>query len=56
MLADHRVFLVFEYCEHDLATLLDHMNCKFTESEIKCLLLQLLSALELLHENYIIHR
>eukprot|EP00299_Pterocystis_sp_00344_P009924 c4323_g1_i1.p1 GENE.c4323_g1_i1~~c4323_g1_i1.p1 ORF type:complete len:294 (+),score=32.49 c4323_g1_i1:228-1109(+) len=51
-----RVFLCFEYCEHDLATLLDHMNSRFAESEIKCLLQQLLKALCFLHENWIIHR
>ena len=50
------VFLVFEYCEHDLASLLDHVKEPFSESEAKSLILQLLSATKYLHENWIIHR
>ena len=34
------VFLVMEYCEHDLASLVDHMPCPFAEPVVKCLLLQ----------------
>lgn len=29
------VFLVFEYCEHDLAALIDNMPRKFSESEVR---------------------
>ena len=54
--ATGRVFLQFEYCEHDLATLLDQMKHRFAESEIKCLLLQLLKALSFMHEHWVIHR
>lgn len=50
------VFLVFEYCEHDMAHLIDHMGKRFTESEVKSLLLQLLKGVEHLHEHWIIHR
>ena len=50
------VFLVFEYCEHDLSTLLSHIPRAFSESEVKTLTLQLLSALQYLHSHYIIHR
>jgi serine/threonine protein kinase len=34
------VFLVFEYCHHDLARLMDAMPKSFSESEVKGLLLQ----------------
>ena len=34
------VFLVFEYCAHDLGRLLDTMPRRFHESEVKCLLKQ----------------
>ena len=34
------VFLVFEYCAHDLGRLLDTMPRRFYESETKCLLKQ----------------
>ena len=50
------VFLVFEYCEHDLAVLTDTNYNPFTESEIKTLIIQLLSAVSYLHANHIIHR
>ncbi len=51
-----RIFLVFEYVEHDLAGLLDVMKHPFTESEVKCLMLQLTKAVAYLHEHYVIHR
>lgn len=50
------VFLVFEYCEHDLASLLTTYSSAFTESESKSLILQLLSAISYLHDHWIIHR
>jgi serine/threonine protein kinase len=50
------VFLMFEYCEHDLAALLTGVKNPFKESEIKCLVQQLLSAVEYIHRNWIIHR
>jgi serine/threonine protein kinase len=49
-------FLVFEYCEHDLSALLNVIKIPFNESEVKCLAVQLLSALAYLHDKYIIHR
>jgi serine/threonine protein kinase len=50
------VFLLFEYCEHDLATLIKAFKTPFKESEVKCLMLQLLSAMEFVHKNWIVHR
>ncbi|XP_065057555.1 cyclin-dependent kinase 10-like [Rhopilema esculentum] len=50
------VFLVMEYCHQDLASLLDNMTTPFSESQIKCLMLQLLKGVEHLHFRYIIHR
>ncbi|KAL0486975.1 cyclin-dependent kinase [Acrasis kona] len=50
------VFLVFEYCEHDVSILLDSRKNLFSESEIKCLLRQLLKAMDYMHKQYIIHR
>jgi serine/threonine protein kinase len=50
------VYLVFEYCEHDLSTILSAYSNAFTESETKSLILQLLSAIKYLHEHWIIHR
>lgn len=33
----HSLFLVFEYCEHDMGRLLDSMARPFTLPEVKCL-------------------
>ncbi|XP_050398234.1 cyclin-dependent kinase 10 [Patella vulgata] len=50
------IFLVMEYCEQDLASLLDNMAAPFSESQVKCIMLQLCKGLRYLHENFIIHR
>ncbi|VDI59109.1 cyclin-dependent kinase 10 [Mytilus galloprovincialis] len=50
------IFLVMEYCEQDLASLLDNMSALFTEAQVKCIMIQLLKALRYLHENFILHR
>lgn len=50
------IFLVFEYCEHDLSIILKSFKNPFKESEIKQLILQLLSALKYLHRHWIVHR
>lgn len=45
-----------DFIEHDLKTLLANMPTPFLASEIKTLMLQLLSALALCHDNWIVHR
>lgn len=50
------VFLVFEYCAHDLARLLDVGGVRFEVGEVKALLQQLLRAVAFLHSRWIIHR
>ncbi|KAG5184421.1 serine/threonine kinase [Tribonema minus] len=50
------VFLVFEYCEHDLAHLLETVRRPFSVSEVKTVMQQLLRAVAYLHDNWIIHR
>ncbi|KAL4784360.1 kinase-like domain-containing protein [Aspergillus varians] len=50
------VFLVMDFLEHDLKTLLDDMREPFLPSEIKTLLLQLVSGLDFLHSQWIMHR
>lgn len=51
-----RVFIVMDFIEHDLKTLMTEMRAPFLQSEVKTLMLQLLSAVALLHDNWIIHR
>lgn len=50
------VFLVFEYCEHDMSTLMQYTTKKFSESEVKGLMVQLLRAIEYIHSLWIVHR
>ncbi|KAL5343847.1 kinase-like domain-containing protein [Aspergillus crustosus] len=50
------VYLVMDFLEHDLKTLLDDMREPFLPSEIKTLLLQLISGLDFLHSQWIMHR
>ena len=50
------IFLVMEYCHHDLASLLDNMKTPFTEAQVKCLMLQLMKGVQYLHNGFIVHR
>nr|XP_043634157.1 protein IMPAIRED IN BABA-INDUCED STERILITY 1-like [Erigeron canadensis] len=50
------IYLVFEYMEHDLAGLLTSPNIRFTESQIKCYMQQLLKGVEHCHSQGILHR
>lgn len=50
------IFIVMEYLDHDLKSLMESMPNPFLLSETKTLLLQLLSAIDCLHNNWIIHR
>ncbi|CAB3376050.1 Hypothetical predicted protein [Cloeon dipterum] len=49
-------YLVFEFCEHDLAGLLANVNVKFTLCQIKSVMQQLLNGIYYLHSNKILHR
>lgn len=51
-----RVYLVMEYADHDLFSLLERMNRPYSPSEIKSLLQQLLRGVAHLHDNWILHR
>ncbi|KVI10465.1 Protein kinase, ATP binding site-containing protein [Cynara cardunculus var. scolymus] len=50
------LYLVFEYMEHDLAGLASHPALKFTESQVKCYIRQLLHGLNHCHSHGILHR
>jgi len=50
------VFLVMDFLEHDLKTLQEDMSEPFLPSEVKTLMLQITSAVDYLHDNWILHR
>lgn len=50
------MFLVFDYCEHDLGRVLDTHPNAFSEGEAKGLFRQLLSAVAYLHRHWVLHR
>ncbi|KKK23061.1 hypothetical protein AOCH_005451 [Aspergillus ochraceoroseus] len=50
------VYLVMDFLEHDLKTLLDDMREPFLPSETKTLLLQITAGLDFLHSQWIMHR
>ncbi|KAL3821196.1 hypothetical protein ACJIZ3_007101 [Penstemon smallii] len=50
------LYLVFEYMEHDLAGLASHPGLKFTESQVKCYMQQLLLGLDHCHSRGVLHR
>lgn len=50
------IFLVFEYCEHDVGKLMQSMRRPFSVSEVKTLTTQLLSAVRFLHGIHVFHR
>ncbi|KAL4155108.1 hypothetical protein PRNP1_007222 [Phytophthora ramorum] len=49
------IYLVLEYLEHDLTGLIDRQH-PFDDTEIKCLMKQLLDVMEYMHSIDIIHR
>lgn len=50
------VYIVMDFVEHDLRTLMDEMERPFSVSEAKTLLRQLLDATAAMHERWILHR
>lgn len=49
-------YLIFDFCDHDLAGLLSNVNVKFSLGEIKRVVQQLLNGLYYIHSNKILHR
>ncbi|KAK4686988.1 hypothetical protein P7C73_g3139, partial [Tremellales sp. Uapishka_1] len=52
----NQIFIVMPFIEHDLKTLLADMPHPFLQSEVKTLMLQILSAVAHCHANWILHR
>ncbi|KAF9128695.1 Cyclin-dependent kinase 10 [Mortierella sp. 14UC] len=51
-----QIFLVMEYCEQDMAALMDNVKKPYTPAEVKCLMYQLLKGIEYCHDHFVIHR
>ncbi|XP_034934348.1 cyclin-dependent kinase 9-like [Chelonus insularis] len=49
-------YLIFEFCEHDLAGLLSCRKVKFNLGEVKTIMKQLFEGLHYIHFNNILHR
>ncbi|KAK9684519.1 hypothetical protein RND81_10G215300 [Saponaria officinalis] len=50
------LYLVFEYMDHDLSGLVSCPDIKFTDSQVKCYMKQLLSGIEHCHSRGVMHR
>ncbi|XP_050016118.1 cyclin-dependent kinase 11B-like [Alexandromys fortis] len=51
-----KIYIVMNYVEHDLKSLMDTMKQPFLPGEVKTLMIQLLSGVKYLHDNWILHR
>jgi len=50
------IFMVMELLDHDVRSVLDHQKQPFSQAECKTLMTQLLSGVEHLHDNWVLHR
>ena len=51
-----KIYIVMEFVEHDLKSLMEQMKKPFLPGEVKTLMIQLLRAIAHLHDNWILHR
>ncbi|KAG5517958.1 hypothetical protein PMAC_000413 [Pneumocystis sp. 'macacae'] len=51
-----QIFIVMDFIDHDLKSLMEDMTYNFLQSEVKTLMQQLLSATAHMHHNWVLHR
>uniref|UniRef100_A0A8C4R356 cyclin-dependent kinase n=1 Tax=Eptatretus burgeri TaxID=7764 RepID=A0A8C4R356_EPTBU len=51
-----KIYIVMNYVEHDLKSLMETMKTPFLPGEVKTLMIQLLKGVKHLHDNWILHR
>lgn len=51
-----KIYIVMDYVEHDMKSLMETMKQPFLVGEIKTLMIQLLRGVHHLHDNWILHR
>ncbi|XP_056018018.1 cyclin-dependent kinase 11B-like [Ostrea edulis] len=51
-----KIYIVMDYVEHDMKSLMETMKNPFLMGEVKTLMIQLLKGVAHLHDNWIIHR
>ena len=56
VLDSSQMFMVMELVDFDLGLLIEHMKQPFSEQQVKCLAMQLLSALTAVHQCFVLHR
>ena len=47
---------MFEFCENDLACIIDNVKNAFSEAQVKCILMQILEGVAYCHEHFVLHR
>jgi cell division cycle 2-like len=48
--------MVMDFADHDLKALMERMDRPFLQAEVKTIIMQILSAIEYMHANWLIHR
>lgn len=51
-----KIYIVMDYVEHDLKSLMETMTNPFLIGEVKTLMIQLISGVRHMHDNWILHR
>ena len=51
-----KVYMVMEYCDHELKAILEEKTMSFTHAQTKNLVRQLLQGVEFMHKNWVMHR